>query len=47
MSLNRKQTVHDFVKVQHENAKNKEKLKSKLKKTTIQAKIQTEGDRKN
>jgi hypothetical protein len=47
MPLNRKQTVKDFIQVQQVRDQNKEELKKKLKPTSIKAKIQTEGDRKN
>lgn len=47
MALNRDQEPMDTAKVYMENDKVKGKLKKKLKTTSVQAKIQTQQDRRN
>ncbi len=47
MALNRDQEPMDTAKVYMENDKNKAKLKKGLKPTNIQAKVQTQQDRRN
>jgi hypothetical protein len=47
MALNRDQEPMDTAMVYRENDKNKEKLKKKLKATSVKAKVQTAQERRN